>query len=105
MIGDVPTEMFFHFFKSFTDGARCNLNIRAEGENEHHMIEAIFKGFARAIRMAVKLDPESNALPTTKGNCRGNEVMEVAIIKYNAGNIRSVDHALKRLGVSGRDNR
>ncbi len=67
MIGDVPTEMFFHFFKSFTDGARCNLNIRAEGDNEHHMIEAVFKGFARAIRMAVKLDPESNALPTTKG--------------------------------------
>ena len=47
--------------------ARCNLNIRAEGENEHHKIEAIFKGFARAIRKAVKLDPESNALPTTKG--------------------------------------
>lgn len=67
MIGDVPTEMFFHFFKSFTDGAKCNLNIRAEGENEHHLIEAIFKGFARAIRMAVKLDPESSALPTTKG--------------------------------------
>lgn len=67
MIGDVPTEMFFHFFKSFTDGARCNLNIKAEGDNEHHMIEAVFKGFARAIRMAVKLDPESNALPTTKG--------------------------------------
>ncbi|MCP4313203.1 MAG: bifunctional histidinol-phosphatase/imidazoleglycerol-phosphate dehydratase HisB [Bacteroidetes bacterium] len=67
MIGDVPTEMFFHFFKSFTDGALCNLNIRAEGENEHHMIEALFKGFARAIRSAVKLDPESNALPTTKG--------------------------------------
>ena len=67
MIGDVPTEMFFHFFKSFTDGALCNLNIRAEGENEHHMIEAIFKGFARAVGMAVKLDPESNALPTTKG--------------------------------------
>lgn len=67
MIGDVPTEMFFHFFKSFTDGAKCNLNIRAEGENEHHLIEAIFKGFARAIKNAVKLDPESNALPTTKG--------------------------------------
>lgn len=67
MIGDVPTEMFFHFFKSFTDGARCNLNIKAMGDNEHHMIEAVFKGFARAIRMAVKLDPESNALPTTKG--------------------------------------
>jgi imidazoleglycerol-phosphate dehydratase/histidinol-phosphatase len=67
MIGDVPTEMFFHFFKSFTDGAKCNLNIRAEGENEHHMIEAIFKSFARAIRMAKKLDTESSALPTTKG--------------------------------------
>jgi len=67
MIGDVPTEMFFHFFKSFTDGALCNLNIKAEGGNEHHMIEAIFKGFARAIKNAVKLDPESNALPTTKG--------------------------------------
>jgi imidazoleglycerol-phosphate dehydratase / histidinol-phosphatase len=67
MIGDVPTEMFFHFFKSFADGALCNLNIRAEGGNEHHMIEAIFKGFARAIKNAVKLDPESNALPTTKG--------------------------------------
>ncbi len=66
-IGDVPTEMFFHFFKSFTDGAKCNLNIRAEGENEHHMIEAIFKGFARAIRMAVKLDTDSKTLPTTKG--------------------------------------
>jgi imidazoleglycerol-phosphate dehydratase/histidinol-phosphatase len=67
MIGDVPTEMFYHFFKSFSDGARCNLNIKAEGENEHHMIEAVFKGFARAIRKAVKLDPESKTLPTTKG--------------------------------------
>ncbi len=67
MIGDVPTEMFFHFFKSFTDGAKCNLNIKAEGDNEHHKIEAVFKAFARAIKMAVKLDPESNALPTTKG--------------------------------------
>lgn len=67
MIGDVPTEMFFHFFKSFTDGARCNLNIRAEGNNEHHKIEAVFKGFARAIKKAVKLDPENNALPSTKG--------------------------------------
>jgi imidazoleglycerol-phosphate dehydratase/histidinol-phosphatase len=67
MIGEMPTEMFFHFFKSFTDGAKCNLNIKAEGENEHHMIEAVFKGFARAIKMAVKLDQDSNALPTTKG--------------------------------------
>ncbi|MFH0759633.1 MAG: bifunctional histidinol-phosphatase/imidazoleglycerol-phosphate dehydratase HisB [Bacteroidota bacterium] len=67
MIGDVPTEMFFHFFKSFADSAKCNLNIRAEGENEHHMIESVFKGFARVIKMAVKLDAESQALPTTKG--------------------------------------
>lgn len=66
-IGDVPTEMFFHFFKSFSDGAKCNLNIKAEGQNEHHMAEAIFKGFARALKLAVKLDPENNALPTTKG--------------------------------------
>jgi imidazoleglycerol-phosphate dehydratase/histidinol-phosphatase len=66
-IGEVPTEMFFHFFKSFTDAARCNLSIEAEGDNEHHKIEAIFKGFARTIRQAVKIDPESNQLPTTKG--------------------------------------
>ncbi|MEN8229092.1 MAG: bifunctional histidinol-phosphatase/imidazoleglycerol-phosphate dehydratase HisB [Bacteroidota bacterium] len=66
-IGDVPTEMFFHFFKSFSDAARCNLNIQATGNNEHHMIESIYKGFAKAIRMAVKLDPDSNRLPTTKG--------------------------------------
>jgi len=66
-IGDVPTEMFFHFFKSFSDAARCNLNIKAEGSNEHHKIEAIFKAFARALKAAVSLDPESNALPTTKG--------------------------------------
>jgi imidazoleglycerol-phosphate dehydratase/histidinol-phosphatase len=66
-IGDVPTEMFFHFFKSFTDSARCNLNIRAEGANEHHKIEAVFKAFARTLRLAVKLDQESNALPSTKG--------------------------------------
>ncbi len=66
-IGDVPTEMFFHFFKSFSDAARCNLNIKATGNNEHHMIESVFKGFAKAIRMAVMLDPDSNRLPTTKG--------------------------------------
>ena len=64
-IGEMPTEMFRHFFKSFTDSARCNLNIRAEGDNEHHKIESIFKCFARAIRMAVKQD--GNLLPTTKG--------------------------------------
>jgi len=66
-IGEMPTEMFFHFFKSFSDAARCNLNIECHGENEHHKIEAIFKAFARAIRMAVKRDPMSNYLPSTKG--------------------------------------
>jgi imidazoleglycerol-phosphate dehydratase/histidinol-phosphatase len=66
-IGEMPTEMFHHFFKSFSDGARCNLNIECHGENEHHKIEAIFKAFAKAIRMAVKRDPFSNYLPSTKG--------------------------------------
>lgn len=66
-IGEVPTEMFFHFFKSFSDAARCNLNVECHGENEHHKIEAIFKAFAKAIRMAVKRDPLSNYLPSTKG--------------------------------------
>lgn len=66
-IGEMPTEMFFHFFKSFSDAAKCNLNIECKGENEHHKIEAIFKAFAKAIRMAVKKDPFSNYLPSTKG--------------------------------------
>ena len=66
-IGEMPTEMFFHFFKSFSDAARCNLNISCRGDNEHHKIEAIFKAFAKAIRMAVKKDPLSNYLPSTKG--------------------------------------
>ena len=66
-VGDMPTEMFFHFFKSFSDAAKCNLNIEAKGNNEHHKIEAIFKTFAKAIRMAVKRDPVSNYLPSTKG--------------------------------------
>jgi imidazoleglycerol-phosphate dehydratase/histidinol-phosphatase len=66
-IGEMPTEMFFHFFKSFSDAAKCNLNIECHGENEHHKIEAIFKAFAKAIRMAVKRDPMSNYLPSTKG--------------------------------------
>ena len=64
-VGDVPTEMFFHFFKSFSDKALCNLNIKAEGTIEHHKIEAIFKAFAKAIRMAVRRD--GTALPSTKG--------------------------------------
>ncbi|MFT5824344.1 MAG: imidazoleglycerol-phosphate dehydratase/histidinol-phosphatase [Crocinitomix sp.] len=67
MIGKMPTEMFFHFFKSFTDGALCNLNIKAEGTNEHHKIESIFKSFAKAIKMAIQQDPERMILPTTKG--------------------------------------
>ncbi|MBC9797664.1 bifunctional histidinol-phosphatase/imidazoleglycerol-phosphate dehydratase HisB [Sinomicrobium weinanense] len=67
MIGKMPTEMFYHFFKSFTDGARANLNVKAEGKNEHHKIEAIFKAFAKAIKMAVKRDTEKMVLPSTKG--------------------------------------
>ena len=66
-IGDMPTEMFFHFFKSFSDAARCNLNIKAEGQNEHHKIEAIFKAVARAIGMAKRRDAEQAGLPSTKG--------------------------------------
>tara|TARA_R110000796_G_scaffold88850_6_gene192040 strand:- start:110629 stop:111762 length:1134 start_codon:yes stop_codon:yes gene_type:complete len=66
-IGEMPTEMFYHFFKSFTDGAKANLNIKAEGVNEHHKIEAIFKAFAKAIKMAVKRDVEKMILPSTKG--------------------------------------
>jgi len=66
-IGDVPTEMFHHFFKSFSDAARCNLHVECVGDNEHHKIEAIFKAFAKSIKMAVKRDPFSNYLPSTKG--------------------------------------
>lgn len=68
MISKMPTEMFFHFFKSFTDGAKANLNIKAEGVNEHHKIEAIFKVFAKAIKVAVKRDPDKMILPSTKGS-------------------------------------
>lgn len=67
MIGKMPTEMFYHFFKSFTDGAKANLNIKVEGDNEHHKIEAIFKAFAKAIKVAVKRDVEKMILPSTKG--------------------------------------
>ncbi|MDB5115899.1 MAG: hisB [Mucilaginibacter sp.] len=66
-IGEMPTEMFYHFFKSFSDAAKCNLNIKAEGQNEHHKIEAIFKVFAKAIKMAVKRDVNNMVLPSTKG--------------------------------------
>ncbi|QNN43376.1 bifunctional histidinol-phosphatase/imidazoleglycerol-phosphate dehydratase HisB [Pedobacter roseus] len=66
-VGDMPTEMFYHFFKSFSDAAKCNLNIKAEGDNEHHKIEAIFKAFAKAIKMAIKRDAEKMVLPSTKG--------------------------------------
>ncbi|MDC7993591.1 bifunctional histidinol-phosphatase/imidazoleglycerol-phosphate dehydratase HisB [Altibacter sp. HG106] len=67
MIGKMPTEMFMHFFKSFSDAAQCNLNIKAEGTNEHHKIEAIFKAFARAVKGAIARDLSSKQLPTTKG--------------------------------------
>ena len=68
MIGKMPTEMFLHFFKSFSDGAKANLNIKASGTNEHHKIEAIFKSFAKAIKVAVKRDPDKMILPSTKGS-------------------------------------
>ena len=68
MIGQMPTEMFLHFFKSFSDGAKANINIKAEGSNEHHKIEAIFKAFAKAIKSAVKRDPDRMILPSTKGS-------------------------------------
>ena len=67
MIGKMPTEMFFHFFKSFADGAKANINIKAEGDNEHHKIEVIFKAFAKAIKVAVKRDSSKMILPSTKG--------------------------------------
>ena len=66
-IGEMPTEMFFHFFKSFSDSAKCNLNIKAEGINEHHKIESVFKAFARAVKVAVKQDINANHVPSTKG--------------------------------------
>jgi imidazoleglycerol-phosphate dehydratase/histidinol-phosphatase len=67
-IGEMPTEMFYHFFKSFSDAAKCNLNIKAEGDNEHHKIESIFKAFAKSIKMAVKRDSKNaQILPSTKG--------------------------------------
>ena len=68
MIGQMPTEMFMHFFKSFSDGAKANLNIKAEGTNEHHKIEAIFKAFAKTIKVAIQRDPDKMILPSTKGS-------------------------------------
>ena len=67
-VGDMPTEMFLHFFKSLSDAARMNLNIKAEGENEHHKIEGIFKALARALKMAVRRDIYHFTLPSTKGS-------------------------------------
>ena len=67
MVGQMPTEMFYHFFKSFADGAKANLNIKSEGTNEHHKIESIFKAFAKAIKMAIKRDANKMILPSTKG--------------------------------------
>lgn len=66
-IGEMPTEMIFHFFKSFSDAAKCNINVEVTGENEHHKCESIFKAFAKAIKMAVRRDEKNNTLPTTKG--------------------------------------
>ena len=66
-IGEMPTEMFLHFFKSFSDAARMNLHVRAEGANEHHKIEGIFKAFARALKMALKRDIYHFELPSSKG--------------------------------------
>ena len=72
-VGDMPTEMFMHFFKSFADAAQANLNIKAEGDNEHHKIESIFKGFSRAIKSAIRRDAEKVVLPSTKGQlCKFN---------------------------------
>ena len=66
-VGDVPTEMFMHFFKSFADNARCNVNIEAKGDNAHHKVEAIFKAVGNAIKMALKQDIMDNSVPSTKG--------------------------------------
>jgi imidazoleglycerol-phosphate dehydratase/histidinol-phosphatase len=66
-VGDMPTEMFYHFFKSFSDAARCNLNIKCEGQNEHHKIEAIFKAVAKSIKAALVRDAAKMEIPSTKG--------------------------------------
>jgi imidazoleglycerol-phosphate dehydratase/histidinol-phosphatase len=66
-IGEMPTELFFHFFKSFADAARININVKAEGQIEHHKIEGIFKAFAKSIKMAIKRDVNNSEIPSTKG--------------------------------------
>ena len=66
-VGDVPTEMFKHFFKSLSAAMNCNLHVSAQGENNHHIAEGVFKAFARALRMAVKREPFSYELPSSKG--------------------------------------
>lgn len=66
-IGDVPTELFHHFFKSFTDTAQCNLNVQCQGDNEHHKIESVFKAFAKVLRDAVKIEGQNFSIPSTKG--------------------------------------
>ena len=92
-VGDVPTEMFRHFFKSLAESARCNLYVEAEGENEHHKIEAIFKAFARALRTALARD-------TFHAEQQRNAM--ITIIDYDTGNLRSVANALGRLGAEYR---
>ena len=67
-VGEMPTEMFYHFFKSFCDNARCNINIEAEGTNEHHLIESVFKAFAKALKMAIKRNDNNSNVPSTKGS-------------------------------------
>ena len=66
-VGDTPTEMFSHFFKSLCHAMNCNLHIEAAGENNHHLIEGVFKAFARALKMAIKRDPLNKKLPSSKG--------------------------------------
>lgn len=67
-IGEMPTEMFYHFFKSFSDASKSNINIKCEGENEHHKIESIFKAFAKVLKAAVKIEGNNFAIPSTKGS-------------------------------------
>jgi len=81
-IGEIPTEMFFHFFKSFSDNARCNLNVRAEGENEHHKIEAIFKAFGKAVKLAVK---QSDNLTSPQRKVFYDSNIEIQCWKYKIG--------------------